>query len=103
MLITQGGINNYFNCKFNVNNDSNFVNVKLENFLYTHNYHLSSYSKAKGVGLNGTDCGIYGGDNPYKEGPVPMNLHIWYKNIPNITDNHEKLNIKIGVTAQEKQ
>lgn len=99
---TWAGINNYFNCKFNVHPDSIFVNTKIENFQYTHDYHLRPNSKAKGVGLNGTDCGIYGGDNPYKEGAVPMNPHIWYKNIPNITDNQGKLNIKIGVTAQEK-
>ncbi len=96
------GINTYINCKFNVHPDSIFVNTKIENFQYTHDYHLRPNSQAKGAGTNGTDCGIYGGENPYKEGAVPMNPHIWYKNIPNITDNQGKLNIKIGVTAQEK-
>lgn len=90
------------NCIFSVNFSSEFVNVPdVNNFHYTYNYHLSDTAQSKGAGLNGTDCGIYGGDNPYKEGAVPINPHIQFKNIPSATDSQGRLNIQVRVSAQD--
>ncbi len=116
-IIVQGNNNTFQNCTFTGTKPSNqilfncdvtpvfdslFVNVPARVFDYTYNYHLSANSDAKGKGLGGTDNGIYGGDNPYKEGAVPLNPHIQFKNIPTVTDNQGKLNIQIKVSAQER-
>jgi len=90
------------NCLFSTTFSPQFVNVpNVANFSYTYNYHLSDTSVAKGTGMNGTDSGIYGGDNPYKDGAVPLNPHIQFKQIPNATNSQGKLNIEIKVSAQE--
>lgn len=34
-------------------------------------YQLSSFSKARGAGTNGTDCGPFGGDTPYQLSGLP--------------------------------
>lgn len=90
------------NCLFSKTFANQFVNVpNVADFSYTYNYHLSDTSAAIGAGMNGTDCGIYGGDNPYKDGAVPLNPHIQFKQIPTATDSQGKLNIEIKVSAQE--
>lgn len=77
-----------------------FVNQSGTSFQYTQNYHLSATSPAKGAGLAGTDCGIFGGNNPYKEGAVPVNPHIRAKNLPSQTDAQGKINVQVTVAAQ---
>ncbi|OPZ96628.1 MAG: hypothetical protein BWY70_01710 [Bacteroidetes bacterium ADurb.Bin408] len=90
------------NCLFSATFSPQFVNVpNVADFSYTYNYHLSDTSVAIGAGMNGTDCGIYGGDNPYKDGAVPLNPHIQFKQIPTATDSQGKLNIQVKVSAQE--
>ncbi|MFH2143678.1 MAG: hypothetical protein ABIJ97_14735 [Bacteroidota bacterium] len=89
------------NCLYDVNFINQFVNVPGTAFEYPYNYHLSDTSVAIIAGTNGTDCGIYGGDNPYKEGAVPVNPHIQFKQIPSATDSQGKLNIQVKVSAQE--
>lgn len=116
-FIVQGNYNTFQNCTFTGNYpnnqilfdcnvtpvfDSLFVNVPSRVFDYSYDYHLSENSDAKGRGINGTDNGIYGGENPYKEGAVPVNPHIQFKNIPTTTDNQGKLNIQVKVKAQER-
>jgi len=103
-----GMSSNYFfagihsNCLFSTSFSPMFVNVpNVADFSYTYNYHLSDTSVAIGAGMNGTECGIYGGDNPYKDGAVPLNPHIQFKQIPTATDSQGKLNIEIKVSAQE--
>lgn len=92
----------FSNCLYETAFPPLFVNVpNVANFDYTYDYHLSDTSAAIGVGLNGTDCGIYGGDNPYKDGAVPLNPHIQFKQIPTATDSQGKLNIQVTVSAQE--
>ncbi len=94
------GIHN--NCLFSKTFANQFINVpNVADFSYTYNFHLSDTSVAIGAGMNGTDCGIYGGDNPYKDGAVPLNPHIQFKQIPTATDSQGKLNIEIKVSAQE--
>lgn len=80
-----------------------FVNIpEYSKFDYTHDYHLVPESAAKGKANDGTDCGIYGGPEPYKEGAVPSNPHIIKKSIPSTTDNQGKLNISVSVSAQNR-
>jgi hypothetical protein len=71
------------------------------NQYFLQDFHLPPDSPAIGAGMNGTDCGIYGGDSPFKEGGVPSNPHIQAKNISNITDEEGNLPVMIKVSAQE--
>ncbi|MFW6328376.1 MAG: hypothetical protein ACOC2F_08705 [Bacteroidota bacterium] len=91
----------FFNCLFDVSFTGLFEDVTNNSFSYSHDYHLTSTSVAKGAGLNGTDCGIYGGNEPFKEGAVPLNPHIQSVNIPFSTDSLGKLNVNIKVQAQD--
>lgn len=99
----EGGVS-YINCLFEQDFAALFKNpdVDVNHFSYDFDYHLSDDSPAKGQGIGGTDCGIYGGDNPYKESAVPLNPHIQFIDIPVNPDNQGKLNIQIRASAQEK-
>lgn len=44
--------------------------------------------------------GIYGGSTPWKEGAIPSNPHIFFKNISNATDGSGNLPVQIKVSAQ---
>jgi hypothetical protein len=87
-----------WNNKFDVTNL--FVNQSGSSFSYLHDYHLNNDSPARNAGFDGTDCGIYGSANPYKEGAVPMNPHIRSKTLPAQTDAQGKLNVQVTVAAQ---
>lgn len=89
------------NCIGNVDILSLYANVPENKFDYTYDFRLAENSVAIGAGLEGTDCGIYGGSNPYKEGAVPMNPHIQAINIPSTTDGEGKLHISVKVKAQD--
>jgi len=69
-------------------------------FSYFQDYHLTNDSPARNAGMGGTDCGIYGGANPYKEGALPVNPHIRSSVLPAQTDTLGKLNIQVKVAAQ---
>lgn len=77
-----------------------FTNQSGTSFLYQHNYRLKADSPAKNAGKDGKDCGIYGGNNPYKDGAVPANPHIRSKNLPSQTDAQGKINVQVTVAAQ---
>jgi len=79
-----------------------FVNQSGTGFVYTQNYHLTPTSPARAAGMAGTDCGIYGGANPYKEGAVPVNPHIQTKLLPAQTDAQGKINVQVKVAAQNQ-
>ena len=64
------------------------------------NWQVKSGSAADNAGTDGTDCGIYGGLTPWKEGAVPTNPHIQSKTIAPATDAQGKLNVNIRVKAQ---
>lgn len=89
----------YYNNYINIPASSIFVNQTGNVFSYQHNYHLQSPSTY--VGDDGTQCGIYGGFFPWKEGSVPINPHVQYKNIANTTDANGNLIINIQVGAQD--
>ncbi len=91
-----------YNCLFSVDFLPLFEDVGGTSFAYTYDYRLTDTSDAKGVGLSGTDCGIYGGDNPFKAGAVPVNPHIQMKNIPSATDGQGRLNVQFKVRAQDR-
>ncbi len=78
------------------------VNQSGTTFAYTQNYHLTASSPARAAGLAGTDCGVYGGANPYKEGAVPVNPHIQSKLLPTQTDAQGKINVQVKVAAQNQ-
>ncbi len=53
-----------------------FVNQSGTTFNYDHNYHLKDDSPGKNAGNDGTDIGIYGTDEPYKELGIPFTPRI---------------------------
>lgn len=65
------------------------------------NFHLAAGSAAIGAGLGGTDCGIYGGTTPWKDGSMPYNPHIQSATVPGITDQNGNLNVVFKVSAQD--
>jgi len=73
-------------------------NIHLDYKLF--DFHIKSGSAADNAGTDGTDCGIYGGPKPWKEGAVPSNPHIQTKTIAPETDAQGKLNVNIRVKAQ---
>lgn len=79
-----------------------FINQSGTTFNYGQNYHLTPTSPANDAGMAGTDCGIYGGANPYKEGAVPVNPHIQTKVLPAQTDAQGKINVQVKVVAQNQ-
>ncbi len=87
------------NNQFGVSFTNMYVNAA-GNFAYTSDYHLSTTSPAIGAGQGGQDCGIYGGNSPYKEGAVPMNPHIATKNISPGTNAQGEIPVTIKVTSQ---
>lgn len=75
-----------------------FVNQTGATFNYAHNYHLQA--PAIYLGTDGSEVGIYGGMFPYKEGAIPTNPHIRFKQIAPQTDTNGNLNIQFEVGAQ---
>ncbi len=94
----------YLQGNFSANWSDIFVSVPVgarEDY-FKNDYHLKSNFAGKNYGTDGTDVGIYGGPFPWKEGNVPVNPHIYFKDIPQVTDNAGKLPVKIKVKAQTR-
>ncbi len=87
---------------FQINATSIFVNQSGTTFNYSHNYHLQSTSAGINAGNDGKDVGIYGTLNPYKDGAVPVNPHISYKNVPESTLPNGSFQVNFKVNAQDK-
>lgn len=93
--------NNYANNYQNIGQGNLLVSANINTFNYTDNYHLQSPSTY--LGTDGTQVGLYGGTfGAYKEGAVPTNPHIYYKNVSATTDASGNLNIIFKVSAQTK-
>ncbi|MDD3080549.1 MAG: hypothetical protein PHH37_15815 [Paludibacter sp.] len=92
---------NFYDCLYLEDVKTVFKDVPEYKFDYKYDFHLNDSTIANTAGTNGTQCGIYGGENPFKEGGVPINPHIQFKKIPNSTDSQGKLNIEVRVKAQE--
>lgn len=89
------GVNNIFDQPQN----SIFQNQTGNIYNTTHNYHLKPGCPGISAGIDGTDIGIYGGLS-WKEGSIPSNPHVQFKNIPNATDANGNLPVNIKVAAQ---
>lgn len=68
-----------------------FINSNMGDF------HVKTTSLAHNSGTDGTDRGIYGGLFPWKEGSVPSDPHIYYKQIAPQTSQDGKINIRVKV------
>lgn len=77
------------------------IDGNINTFSYAHDFHLAAGSPAIGAGLSGTDIGIYGGANPFKEGGLPFVPHIRYVMI-NPETNNGLLQVEIKAVSQEK-
>ncbi len=81
----------------NQSQNSIFINQTGGAFSYTDNYHLKASCPGVMAGTDGTDVGIYGTTQPTSEGWVPVNPHIYFKQIAPQTGNDGKLNVQIKV------
>lgn len=68
-------------------------------FDYPYNYHLKPNSIYTTAGDDGTQIGIYGGSSPYREGAVPQNPHIYFKQVASSTNSNGQLQIQFKVRA----
>lgn len=96
------GSNLQFNNYFGLTGTDVFNVFTGYSFNYTDNYHMPATCIAHNGGSDGTDPGIFGSVDPYKEGAVPSNPHIQSKNIAGSTDAQGNLNVDIKVAAQPK-
>ncbi len=82
--------------------DSIFVNPSSGAFSYGKDFHLKSYCKGKNAGTDNTDLGVYGSSEPFKDGGLPVNPHIYFKDIAPATNPNGTLTIKFGVRVQTR-
>jgi hypothetical protein len=76
-----------------------FVLYNIYPFAYNYNFHLPNNSPYLNAGTDGTQIGIYGGTFPYKDGAIPSNPHIYFKNIAPQTNASGVLPIRIKVRS----
>ena len=79
-----------------------FINPGISPYYYqaANDYHVLETSQCHNSGTDGTDRGIYGGTYPWKEGMVPSNPHIFFKNISDTSNQNGDLPINVKVKAQ---
>ena len=116
--ITQGYNNQFNNCLFTQsinglgpNTQSNcifdqplvdiFIQHTGNTFSIDNDYHLQPNSPGINAGTDGTDIGLYGTSEPFKDGGTPTYPHILSKTIGNTTDPNGNLLINIQVKAQD--
>jgi hypothetical protein len=63
-------------------------------------YTLSATSPAKGAGENGTDCGAFGGSEPYIIGGLPIGPVITDLQVPSTARQNETIQIKLKAKVQ---
>jgi hypothetical protein len=114
-----GGISNtynhnafreYYTFPFGENNNgSNNLMNQLQNETFEVNSgNLPKYQKiketspCKNAGADGTDIGMYGGSDPYKDGAVPFHPHVDKIVVSSQTDKAGNLKVEIQVSAQTK-
>jgi hypothetical protein len=98
------GIGVFANNVFNESSSSIFMNYPggASSWSPNYNFHLKPGCNGIGLGLSGSDVGIYGGSSPWKEGGKPFNPHFQRINIANGTGTNGSLNIDIKVEAQDR-
>jgi hypothetical protein len=88
------GNNNYENHAI----DTIMINApNNQGFSYSYNYHLKPNSPYLTAADDGGQIGIYGGAGPYKEGAVPSNPHIYFKQVATQSNNSGQLQINVKV------
>ena len=84
----------------NVPENMIYVNQSGNTYSIVQNYHLVPASPGKNAGTDGTDLGIYGGSQPFKDGALPVNPHISYKSVAGSTNSGGMLQVHFKVAAQ---
>lgn len=77
-----------------------FVSNTNNSYEHTDDFHLVPGSPALTAGVGGSECGIYGGASPWKEGGVPFNPHIQEQSVGATTNPQGGLPVLIKVAAQ---
>lgn len=103
-----GGPGNIYSGYINETLDLTFINPGSSSgtpfFIYTydvHNdYHIKPTSLCKNSGTDGTDRGIYGGAFPWKDGSIPSNPHIYFKQVAPTTNSNGQLQIQFKVRTE---
>ncbi|MBP7497365.1 MAG: T9SS type A sorting domain-containing protein [Bacteroidales bacterium] len=88
------------NSLYSINTNKLFVKQSGLTYNEKDDYHIISGSPAKNFGDDGTDAGIYGSDQPYKEGAVPYNPHISHISTEGSSPQDTILFVNIKVIAQ---
>lgn len=99
-LINGKAASNEVNNSYGITAADTFVSATAFTYDLTFDYHIKTTSPAYNGGDNGADMGIYGGSTPWKEGAIPSNPHIFFKNISNATDTNGNLPVQIKVSTQ---
>jgi hypothetical protein len=94
------GTNTFTNNYEEVDLSGVFVNQSGLTFDFTQDYHL--VDPGLYTGNDNTQVGVYGGLYPFKDGSLPQNPHIRFKNIAPQTDGSGNLSIEIEVGAQDE-
>lgn len=65
-------------------------------YSYDSRWQFQANSPAKAYGINGEDCGIFGGDSPYKLSGIADRPLIYSLDVPfSVGGNNVNINIKI--------
>ncbi len=64
-------------------------------------WQLSENSPAKGAGVGGTDCGIFGGDNPYVLSGLPGIPNIYQLSTPSTATGGGGLNVQVKAKSNQ--
>jgi hypothetical protein len=71
--------------------------IQYYSYFVTNSYHIKPTSACKNSGTDGTDRGIYGGAFPWKDGSIPPNPHIYFKNVAGSTNSGGQLQVHYKV------
>ncbi len=93
---TNSSASNYFSAPAS----TLFINWTSGSFLHSDNFHLTS--SVTYPGNDATECGIYGGAAPWKEGGVPVNPHFIQASIDSQTNSSGEVNVIIKAGAQQR-
>ncbi len=79
------------------NVDMSSVFTDFENMSVDNDFTLKEDSPAKSAGQNGTDCGAFGGDQPYVLSGIPGVPHIYEAIIPTSASSDSGLNVYLKI------
>jgi len=79
-----------------------FKNYKHGPLSFDDDYHLTPEALSAITGTDGTQVGIYGTNDPFKEIPIPQNPHINKAKVNSMTNAKGQLKIEFNVETQTK-